>query len=147
MDFRANPLCGGALRQLTAEGVSPWLAGTGRESLATGLLARLVAESGIRGASSDVAGMIPAVAGSPYYADQLTALGASGASAAQAVSALLAEDARRACDELRDVFEQSQYRDGFVSVVTHVVSPPSQTVRTGNASPSGRARLRDGTAR
>ncbi|MBC3844292.1 hypothetical protein GXW82_41445 [Streptacidiphilus sp. 4-A2] len=78
MEFQVSPECDGALHRLVAEGVSPWLSGVGRETTATGRLARLIAESGIRGACTDVAGMAPIVAGSGYYDQQLADLAARG---------------------------------------------------------------------
>ncbi|MFE1248362.1 transaldolase family protein [Streptomyces sp. NPDC058735] len=104
------------LDELVAEGVSPWLDGLHRGHLASGCLTRLVARTGVRGATSDPAALAAAVETHDAYRDQLAGLASGDICAADAVRAVAAYDARWACDELRAVHEATRGLDGMVSM-------------------------------
>ncbi|MGK5733537.1 transaldolase family protein, partial [Streptomyces sp. URMC 124] len=107
---------GEVLRELLAEGVSPWLDGLRRSLLASGTLARLVAAGEVRGATSDPGALASEVAGGSAYGQQLSHLACRSVPPAVAVQALCAYDLRSACDELRPVFAATQGLDGYVSM-------------------------------
>ena len=101
---------------LMAEGVSPWLEGVSRDRISSGYLARLVAETGIRGATTDPVTLLRALTGTTAYRGQLARLAGRCATAEAALRELLVRDAQAACDELRGVFEETGGGDGLVSV-------------------------------
>ncbi|MEU8548999.1 transaldolase family protein [Streptomyces roseoverticillatus] len=107
---------GEVLRELLAEGVSPWLDGLRRSHLASGTLTRLVAAGRVRGATTDPAALAAEVAGGTPYAQQLSHLACRSVPLTTAVQALCAYDLRTACDELRPVFTATQRLDGHVSM-------------------------------
>jgi transaldolase len=108
---------GALLRELAAEGVSPWLDGIDRDLIAAGRFARLVEETGILGATSNPAQLAKAVADErSAYRGQLTALARRRVDADSAIGALLLHDARLAGDELRGVFSGTGGHDGHVSI-------------------------------
>jgi transaldolase len=107
---------GGVLRQLVAEGVSPWIEGTERTSFESGAVARLIAQGVVRGATSDPATVAAAMSEGDAYSARIRDLAATAVDVDSAVSTLLAEDARAACDALRPIFESTDRHDGYVSV-------------------------------
>lgn len=108
---------GGTLRELAAEGVSPWLDGVDRELITSGRFRRLVEETGILGATSNPAQLARAVASDhSAYRDQLTALADRRADTDSAIRALTLQDARLACDGLLGVFTSTDGHDGHVSI-------------------------------
>ncbi|WP_371498451.1 transaldolase [Kitasatospora sp. NBC_00374] len=106
----------GHLRQLVAEGVSPWLDGIHRGLLASGALTRLVDETGVRGATSDPAALADALVHGTAYRDQLLRLAHHRVSVDGALWAASVQDLRLACEELREVFESTHGYDGLVSM-------------------------------
>ncbi|MEH6375211.1 transaldolase family protein [Streptomyces sp. KLMMK] len=107
---------GEVLRELLAEGVSPWLDGLRRSLLASGALARLVAAGEVRGATSDPGALAAEVADGTAYGQQLAHLACRSVPPTTAVQALCAYDLRAACDELRPVFAATRGLDGHVSM-------------------------------
>ncbi|MCQ8772714.1 transaldolase family protein [Streptomyces telluris] len=107
---------GEVLRELLAEGVSPWLDGLRRSLLASGALARLVAAGEVRGATSDPGALAAEVADGTAYRQQLAHLACRSVPPTTAVQALCAYDLRAACDELRPVFAATRGLDGHVSM-------------------------------
>ncbi|PSJ24841.1 transaldolase [Streptosporangium nondiastaticum] len=107
---------GEVLRELLAEGVSPWLDGLRRSLLTSGTLTRLVAAGRVRGATTDPAALAAEVAGGTSYAQQLSHLTCRSVPLTTAVQALCAYDLRTACDELQPVFAATQGLDGHVSM-------------------------------
>ena len=97
-------------------GVSVWLEGFDRALLRSGSLARLVAQSAVVGMVADATTLADAVQESDDYTAQITELGARGAGVDEAVEAVVAADAREACDLLAEVFERTGGQDGVVSV-------------------------------
>ncbi|MDT0392972.1 transaldolase [Streptomyces dubilierae] len=104
------------LDELVAEGVSPWLDGLTRGHLASGCLTRLIARTGVRGATSDPAALAAAVETDDAYREQLAGLASEDICAADAVRAVAAYDVRWACDELRPVYQATRGLDGMVSM-------------------------------
>lgn len=104
------------LDELVAEGVSPWLDGLNRGQLASGRLTRLVARTGVRGATSDPAALAAAVETDDAYREQLADLASDDICVADAVRAVAAYDVRWACDELRSVYQATRGLDGLVSM-------------------------------
>ncbi|MCC2274853.1 transaldolase [Streptomyces sp. ET3-23] len=119
MTERELTAVGGDLDRLAAEGVSPWLDGAGRRLLASGGLADLVRHRGVRGARLDAAVLAasPAGADDAYdeYAGQLRFLAHRDVRPDAALQALIACDARWACDDLLPVYEATRGREGHVS--------------------------------
>jgi transaldolase len=104
------------LGQLMAEGVSLWLDGVSHEVIASGQLTRLVSDFYVRGATSNMETFGDAVAGDRHYGDRLVGLASRNVSVEAATRSLLASDIRRACAELRPVFEETLGLDGQVSM-------------------------------
>ncbi|MGC5036288.1 MULTISPECIES: transaldolase [unclassified Streptomyces] len=104
------------LDELVAEGVSPWLDGLTRGHLVSGCLTRLIARTGVRGATSDPAALAAAVETDDAYRAQLAGLASDDICAADAVRAVAAYDVRWACDELRPVYRATRGLDGLVSM-------------------------------
>ncbi|MEZ4372483.1 MAG: bifunctional transaldolase/phosoglucose isomerase [Polyangiaceae bacterium] len=103
-----------AQRAHAAHGLSIWLDGLRRGTLASGEFARLIRE-GVRGAVIDARVTEQAISGATDYDDGLRRLVGEGASVQQIQHTFFLEDAREAADALRPVFEQSKESDGYVS--------------------------------
>jgi transaldolase len=105
------------LHALHEAGVSIWLDTLSRELLDSGDFAGLIANCAVTGATSNPTIFAKAITGSDRYDDQLRAAVASGSRDPQALFFELAlEDVRRAADLLRPAHDQSDGRDGFVSL-------------------------------
>ncbi|MGA5701787.1 transaldolase [Peterkaempfera bronchialis] len=111
-----GPATPGDLRPLVAEGVSPWLDGIHRDLITSGSLARLIEETGLRGATSNPAVLAGWLRHDSAYLDQLTRLAAHEVSVEGAVWAASVHDLRLACDALHPVFEETHGYDGLVSM-------------------------------
>ncbi|MBK6874398.1 MAG: transaldolase [Kineosporiaceae bacterium] len=105
-----------AVAALSAAGVSIWLDDLSRELMASGELARLVAEAGVVGVTTNPTIFATALAKGDRYTDQVRALAARGADVDQAVFEITTDDVRSACDLLRPVYEATDGRDGRVSI-------------------------------
>ncbi|MFN8081287.1 MAG: transaldolase [Kineosporiaceae bacterium] len=105
-----------AVHALSAAGVSIWLDDLSRELLASGELARLVAQDGVVGVTSNPTIFAAALAKGDRYTDQVRALAARGADVDQAVFEITTDDVRSACDLLRPVHEATDGLDGRVSI-------------------------------
>jgi transaldolase len=98
------------------QGQSPWLDNLKRGFLTTGQLAQLV-EQGIRGVTSNPTIFQKAIADSDEYDDQFKALlEGEKASVEDAYWSMVIDDINSALDVLRPVYDESQGRDGFVSL-------------------------------
>jgi transaldolase len=105
----------GPIRELTRHGQSIWYDGLKRDLLRTGGLARLV-EDGVRGLTTNPAIAERAIAGTADYDADIAALGARGLDAKAIYEALAIQDLRAAADLMRPVWEETDGRDGFVSL-------------------------------
>lgn len=84
--------------------------------LDSGELARRIAEDSITGVTSNPSIFAKAIVGSEHYDDQMEELAKRVASTEEIVASLMAADIQRGCDALRQVFDSTDGRDGFVSV-------------------------------
>jgi len=97
-------------------GQSLWLDNLSRSLLQDGTLARLIAEDGVSGVTSNPSIFQSALATSPYYADDLAKLKTSEPDAERRYEALVIPDIQAACDLLLPTFEASGGNDGYVSL-------------------------------
>ncbi len=97
-------------------GQSLWLDNLSRSLLHDGTLARLIAEDGVSGVTSNPSIFQNALATSPYYADDLARLKAGEPDAERRYEALVIPDIQAACDLLLPVHAASGGNDGYVSL-------------------------------
>jgi transaldolase len=103
------------IRELARHGQSIWHDGLKRDLLRTGGLAQLI-EDGVRGLTTNPAIAERAIAGTADYDADIAALGARGLDAKAIYEALVAQDLRAAADLMRPVWDETDGRDGFVSL-------------------------------
>jgi transaldolase/glucose-6-phosphate isomerase len=109
---RENPLKG-----LLQFGQSVWLDYIRRDLIATGELARLIKEDGLRGMTSNPAIFEKAIAGSTDYTQALDELAKRKDLDAKGIFEQLAiRDIQDAADALRPVYDESKRRDGYVGL-------------------------------
>jgi transaldolase/glucose-6-phosphate isomerase len=105
------------LLELLAQGQSVWYDYIRRSMITSGELARLIAADGLRGITSNPSIWEKAIAGSTDYDDSIEALRRVGETDPQAVYERLAiQDIQEAADLFRPAYEQTNGRDGFVSI-------------------------------
>ncbi|MGL6070851.1 transaldolase [Craterilacuibacter sp.] len=94
-----------------------WLDNLSRELIASGELARLIADDGIAGVTSNPAIFYKAIASDARYQSDLAQLKAdTGLSAEARYEALVVPDIQAACDLLAPLYETSATADGYVSL-------------------------------
>jgi len=104
------------MAELISHGQSCWMDDLSRRMIASGDLARRIADEGLRGITSNPTIFEKAVTqGSDYDAD-IARAAAAGRSSAEIYEELLTTDVRDACDILRPVYAETQGVDGFVSL-------------------------------
>lgn len=104
------------LRQLGAHGQSPWYDFITRDLIASGELARLIREDGLRGMTTNPTIFEKAIAGSDLYDADIRRLAAAGRTPAEIFEALAVADVQAACDLFRAIYEESGGLDGLVSI-------------------------------
>lgn len=104
------------LIELNKAGVSPWLDNLKREMFADGSLAKLIAEGGVRGQTSNPSIFQSSISKSSIYDEEILRLAKLGMEAEPIVWELMTEDVRSACDVFKGLFETSGGTDGFVSL-------------------------------
>ena len=104
------------LHELHAHGQSVWLDFLSRDLVDSGELARLVAEEGVRGMTSNPTIFQEAIKGSGTYDHDIRRLGGEGLTPEDMFEAIAVDDIAAACDVLRPVFDESGMTDGFVSL-------------------------------
>lgn len=104
------------LQELAAAGVSIWLDDLSRERLASGNLARLVAESSVVGVTTNPTIFAAALSQGELYGEQIAQLKAAGADLEEVVFELTTTDVQQACDVLRPAYDASDGTDGRVSI-------------------------------
>lgn len=104
------------LIELNKAGVSPWLDNLKREMFADGSLAKLIAEGGVRGQTSNPSIFQSSISKSSIYDEEILRLAKLGMEAESIVWELMTEDVRSACDVFKGLFETSGGTDGFVSL-------------------------------
>ena len=97
-------------------GQSPWYDYITRDLVASGELARLIREDGLRGMTSNPTIFEKAVSGSGLYDEDIRRLGQEGRSAAEIFEALAVADVRDACDVFADLHRRTGGLDGQVSL-------------------------------
>ena len=108
----ANPL-----RELNEYGQSVWLDFVSRELLRSGELARLIAEDGVRGVTSNPSIFEKAIGHGDDYDELIRAAEAAGDRDPGALfEALAIGDIRDGADALSGVYQQTQGRDGYISL-------------------------------
>jgi transaldolase len=120
-----NPLI-----ELEAMGQSVWLDNLTRAAIRGGGLARLVAEDGLSGVTSNPTIFKNAMTSAADYDAQIQELTAAGKDASEIYEALAITDIRGAADILRPVFDRTQGTDGFVSleVSPHLANDTQGTI-------------------
>jgi transaldolase/glucose-6-phosphate isomerase len=109
--MKENPLV-----RLGEIGQSPWLDYIHRGMIASGELARRIAEDGVKGVTSNPTIFEKAISGGHEYDGQIQALASGGASVLAAYTEIATEDIRRAADVLRTVYDATSGADGYVSL-------------------------------
>jgi transaldolase/glucose-6-phosphate isomerase len=105
------------LKDLLRFGQSVWLDYIRRDLITSGELKRLIEADGLRGMTSNPAIFEKAIAGSTDYADILVSLKDRSDLDAKARYEIIAmRDIQDAADLLRPVYQQSNRRDGYVSL-------------------------------
>jgi len=105
------------LKALHRFGQSIWLDYIRRDLMASGELARLINDDGLRGMTSNPTIFEKAITGSPDYQESLTELVKRGDLDATGVYEQIAiQDIQTAAGALRVVYDQTKKRDGYVSL-------------------------------
>ena len=104
------------LQELHKLGQSIWLDDIGRRMLADGSLARLIAQDGIAGVTSNPSILSHSITNDPQYAQAIKELLPKVSSSMALYEALAIEDLRAAADLFRPLYDRLEGRDGFVSL-------------------------------
>jgi len=104
------------LLRLSGLGQSVWYDYIRRDLYQGPELARLIAEDGLRGMTSNPTIFEKAISSSELYDDDIRREGAAGKRPPEVFEALAVEDVRRAADVFRPVYEANGGNDGFVSI-------------------------------
>jgi len=105
------------LKELLNYGQSMWLDYIRRDLFTTGQLKKLIAEDGLRGMTSNPSIFEKAIADSSLYDDMLKSLASRKNLDTKARYEQIAiRDIQDAADVLRPVYDESKFRDGFVSL-------------------------------
>ncbi len=104
------------LAQLNKLGQSVWFDQMRRSLLTGGELKRMIEEDGLRGVTSNPTIFEKAIGGSTDYDEALKKLATGGASVENIYEALVVEDIRHAADLFRDVYDESEEVDGYISL-------------------------------
>jgi transaldolase / glucose-6-phosphate isomerase len=105
------------LKQLLSYGQAMWLDYIRRDLFTTGKLKQMIADDGLRGMTSNPSIFEKAIADSSLYDDMLKSLAArKDLDAKGRYEQIAIRDIQDAADTLRPVYEQSNFRDGYVSL-------------------------------
>jgi transaldolase / glucose-6-phosphate isomerase len=104
------------LAALTAAGTSVWLDQIRRGMIESGELARMVQEDSLRGVTSNPAIFEKAILGSPDYDADIEESAQEGSSAREVYRRLAVRDVQLAADVLRQVYDDTDGHDGYVSL-------------------------------
>ncbi len=104
------------LRALNVFGQSVWLDYIRRTLITSGELRRLIDDDGLRGVTSNPSIFEKAISGSSDYRDLLEAPASRTLDAKRLYERLAVRDIRDAADALRSVYEDTEARDGYVSL-------------------------------
>ncbi|WP_442502736.1 bifunctional transaldolase/phosoglucose isomerase [Marinivivus vitaminiproducens] len=123
-----------ALKSLLDYGQSPWLDFVRRNMLRQGGLTKLIETDGLRGVTSNPAIFQKAIAAGDDYDDAVrTIVERDNPDAGRLFEALAIEDIQEAADQLRGVYDETEGRDGFVSleVSPYLANDTESTVEEG----------------
>jgi transaldolase len=104
------------LRRLGELNQSIWYDYITRDLLVSGELRRLIADDGLRGMTSNPTIFEKAIAGSSLYDDDIRRLSDQGRSAAAIFETVAVADVQAACDAFTPLYQELNWRDGFVSL-------------------------------
>jgi len=104
------------LLQLAEFGQSIWLDYTRRDLIASGELRRMIEEDGLRGMTSNPSIFEKAIVGSQNYEADIRAMAFDGRSPKMIYETLSQGDVQGAADEFRSVYDETDARDGYVSL-------------------------------
>jgi transaldolase / glucose-6-phosphate isomerase len=105
------------LKDLLKYGQSMWLDYIRRDLFTTGKLKAMIEDDGLRGMTSNPAIFEKAIADSSLYDDILHSLATQkDLSATTKYEQIAIRDIRDAADQLRGVYEETNFRDGYVSL-------------------------------
>ncbi len=104
------------LTKLETYGQSVWMDFLRRGMLKTGELARLIADDGLGGITSNPSIFEKAIAGSHDYDESIRVLALERRTEAEIYQTLTVDDMRAAADSFRDLYEKTAGGDGFVSL-------------------------------
>jgi transaldolase len=104
------------LQAIGALGQSVWLDYIDRRLLDDGALARMIANDGVSGVTSNPTIFEKALASTGDYAADIAQLAAAGNEGPGIADMLMRQDVARAADLLRPVYERTQGADGYVSI-------------------------------
>lgn len=104
------------LLEVRKRGQQIWLDNLSRTLLNDGELARLIADDGLAGVTTNPAIFQKAITAGRYYAEELEALKKQDLSAEARYEQLAIADVQRACDMLAPVFDRSRGDAGYVSL-------------------------------
>jgi transaldolase len=104
------------LARLIEHGQSYWLDNLTRGMIRSGALERRVRDQGLRGVTSNPAIFHKAIGEGTDYDRQIAEAARAGHDIPAIYEALTTTDVRDACDVLRPVYDESDGRDGFVSL-------------------------------
>ncbi|MFQ5572371.1 MAG: bifunctional transaldolase/phosoglucose isomerase, partial [Rhodothermales bacterium] len=104
------------LKALQRQGQSVWLDYIRRSLLTSGGLDRMIKEDGLRGVTSNPAIFEKAITGSTDYTEILGTLAPQYQDAKALYEQVAIRDIQDAADVLRPVYQQTQRRDGYVSL-------------------------------
>ena len=123
--MKTNPLL-----KLHSLGQSIWLDFIRREMLDSGELEDLIRNDALRGVTSNPAIFEKAIDGSTDYDDAIRTLRQENKSVAEIYEVLIVEDVQHAADLLAPVYQETNGRDGFVSIEVspHLAYDTSGTV-------------------
>ncbi len=104
------------LKQLREVGQSPWYDYIRRGLMSSGTLQRLMEEDGLMGMTSNPAIFEKAIAGSADYSEELERLAQERTSVKGIYERLAIKDIQDAADVMGAVYQESEGRDGYVSL-------------------------------
>ncbi len=104
------------LQQLVDQGQSVWLDYLSRDLIRSGRLEQMIESGGLRGMTSNPTIFHSAISGSDTYDEEIAPLAANGLGNEAIFETLAVADIQSACDILLRVYDESEGRDGFISL-------------------------------
>lgn len=105
-----------SLKQVGTLGQSIWLDYVRRDLIVSGELRRLIENDGVRGMTSNPSIFEKAIAESSDYDEDIRNMAIEGKSACAIYEALSLRDVRESADLFRPLYDESEGRDGYVSL-------------------------------